>query len=405
MNYKDTVEWMFEQLPMFQQLGVSAYKKDLTNTLKLASHLNHPEHTFKTVHIGGTNGKGSTSSLIASVLQQAGYKVGLYTSPHLLDFRERIRINGEEISKEFVVDFIENNKSFLEANRLSFFEMTVGMAFQYFSHQKVDVAIIEVGLGGRLDSTNIITPLLSVITNIGWDHMNLLGNTLEEIAFEKAGIIKENIPVVIGEFTNETRKVFEKEAKLKNAPIYFASTIDDIPELDSDLKGNYQVHNKKTAYQALQLLKNHFSIADDNVIKGFLSVEKNTGLKGRWTVLSEKPLIVADTAHNKNGLEIVMTQVRQQKFDKLFMVFGVVNDKDIDSILPYLPKNAEYFVAKPNVPRGLEAVILKDKLTANGFNATAFNSIPEAFQYAKKQATTNDMIYIGGSTFVVAELV
>lgn len=405
MNYKDTVEWMFEQLPMFQQLGVSAYKKDLTNTLKLASHLNHPEHTFKTVHIGGTNGKGSTSSLIASVLQQAGYKVGLYTSPHLLDFRERIRINGEEISKEFVVDFIENNKSFLEANKLSFFEMTVGMAFQYFSHQKVDVAIIEVGLGGRLDSTNIITPLLSVITNIGWDHMNLLGNTLEEIAFEKAGIIKENIPVVIGEFTNETRKVFEKEAKLKNAPIYFASTIDDIPELDSDLKGNYQVHNKKTAYQALQLLKNHFSIADDNIIKGFLSVEKNTGLKGRWTVLSEKPLIVADTAHNKNGLEIVMTQVRQQKFDKLFMVFGVVNDKDIDSILPYLPKNAEYFVAKPNVPRGLEAVILKDKLTANGFNATAFNSIPEAFQYAKKQATTNDMIYIGGSTFVVAEVV
>lgn len=405
MNYKDTVEWMFEQLPMFQQLGVSAYKKDLTNTLKLASHLNHPEHTFKTVHIGGTNGKGSTSSLIASVLQQAGYKVGLYTSPHLLDFRERIRINGEEISKEFVVDFIENNKSFLEANKLSFFEMTVGMAFQYFSHQKVDVAIIEVGLGGRLDSTNIITPLLSVITNIGWDHMNLLGNTLEEIAFEKAGIIKENIPVVIGEFTNETRKVFEKEAKLKNAPIYFASTIDDIPELDSDLKGNYQVHNKKTAYQALQLLKNHFSIADDNIIKGFLSVEKNTGLKGRWTVLSEKPLIVADTAHNKNGLEIVMTQVRQQKFDKLFMVFGVVNDKDIDSILPYLPKNAEYFVAKPNVPRGLEAVILKDKLTQNGFNATAFNSIPEAFQYAKKQATTNDMIYIGGSTFVVAEVV
>ena len=405
MNYKDTVEWMFEQLPMFQQLGVSAYKKDLTNTLKLASHLNHPENTFKTVHIGGTNGKGSTSSLIASVLQQAGYKVGLYTSPHLLDFRERIRINGEEISKEFVVDFIENNKSFLEANRLSFFEMTVGMAFQYFSHQKVDVAIIEVGLGGRLDSTNIITPLLSVITNIGWDHMNLLGNTLEEIAFEKAGIIKENIPVVIGEFTNETRKVFEKEAKLKNAPIYFASTIDDIPELDSDLKGNYQVHNKKTAYQALQLLKNHFSIADDNIIKGFLSVEKNTGLKGRWTVLSEKPLIVADTAHNKNGLEIVMTQVHQQKFDKLFMVFGVVNDKDIDSILPYLPKNAEYFVAKPNVPRGLEAVILKDKLTQNGFNATAFNSIPEAFQYAKKQATTNDMIYIGGSTFVVAEVV
>ncbi len=405
MNYYKTVDWMFEQLPMFQQLGVSAYKKDLTNTIKLAAHLNHPERNFKTVHVGGTNGKGSTSSLIASVLQQAGFKVGLYTSPHLVDFRERIRINGEEISKEFVVDFIKRNKSFLVTNKLSFFEMTVGMAFQYFSDQKVDVAIIEVGLGGRLDSTNIITPLLSVITNIGWDHMNLLGNTLQEIAFEKAGIIKENIPVVIGEFTDETKKVFEKEAELKNAPIYFASTIDYILELESDLKGNYQVHNKKTAYQAIQLLKNHFLISGDDIIKGFLNVEKNTGLKGRWTVLSEKPLIVADTAHNKNGLEIVMKQVHQQKFDKLFMVFGVVNDKDIDSILPYLPKNAEYFVAKPNVPRGLDAVILKDKLTTHGFNAIVFNSIPEALYHAKQKASINDMIYIGGSTFVVAEVV
>lgn len=405
MNYKDTVEWMFEQLPMFQQVGVSAYKKDLTNTLKLAAHLNNPERNFKTVHVGGTNGKGSTSSLIASVLQEAGFKVGLYTSPHLVDFRERIRINGEEISKEFVVDFIEHNKSFLENNKLSFFEMTVGMAFQYFSDQKVDVAIIEVGLGGRLDSTNIITPLLSVITNIGWDHMNLLGNTLEEIAFEKAGIIKDNIPVVIGEFTNETKKVFQKEAELKNASIYFTSTINDIPDLESDLKGNYQVRNKKTAYQAIQLLRNHFSISNDDIVKGFLNVEKNTGLKGRWAVLSEKPLIVADTAHNKNGLEIVMKQVHQQKFDKLFMVFGVVNDKDIDSILPYLPKNAKYFVAKPNVPRGLDAGILKSKLVDNGFNAIAFNSIPEALNQAKKKASVNDMIYIGGSTFVVAEVV
>ncbi|MEG0918057.1 MAG: folylpolyglutamate synthase/dihydrofolate synthase family protein [Myroides sp.] len=405
MNYKDTVEWMFVQLPMFQQVGVSAYKKDLTNTLKIATHLNNPERNFKTVHVGGTNGKGSTSSLIASALQEAGFKVGLYTSPHLVDFRERIRINGEEISKEFVVDFIENNKSFFEDSKLSFFEMTVGMAFQYFSDQKVDVAIIEVGLGGRLDSTNIITPLLSVITNIGWDHMNLLGNTIEEIAFEKAGIIKENIPVVIGEFTAETKKVFQKEADLKNAPIYFASTINDIPELESDLKGNYQIHNKKTAYQAIQLLKNHFVISEDDIIKGFLNVKKNTGLKGRWTILSEKPLIVADTAHNKNGLEIVMQQVHQQQFNKLFMVFGVVNDKDIDSILPYLPKNAEYFVAKPNVPRGLDAVVLKDILTKNGFNAIDFNSIPEALNHAKHKATINDMIYIGGSTFVVAEVV
>ncbi len=405
MNYKDTVEWMFNQLPMFQQIGASAYKKDLTNTLKLASHLNNPERNFKTVHVGGTNGKGSTSSLIASVLKEASFKVGLYTSPHLVDFRERIKINGEMISQEFVVDFIQNNKTFFEDSKLSFFEMTVGMAFQYFSDQKVDVAIIEVGLGGRLDSTNIITPLLSVITNIGWDHMNLLGNTIEEIALEKAGIIKENIPVVIGEFTAETKKVFQKEADFKKAPIYFASTIDDIPELESDLKGNYQIHNKKTAYQAIQLLKNHFSIADDDIIKGFLNVEQNTGLKGRWTILSEKPLIVADTAHNKNGLELVMQQVHQQQFNKLFMVFGVVNDKDIDSILPYLPKDAEYFVAKPNVPRGLNAVVLKDILTKNGFNAMEFKSIPEALNHAKQKATPNDMIYIGGSTFVVAEVV
>lgn len=404
-KYHETVEWMFAQLPMFQRIGSVAFQKDLTNTLKIAAHLNHPERNFKTVHVGGTNGKGSTSSLIASVLQEAGLKVGLYTSPHLVDFRERIRINGEEISKEFVVDFIEHNKTFLENNKLSFFEMTVGMAFQYFSDQKVDVAIIEVGLGGRLDSTNIITPLLSVITNIGWDHMNLLGNTIEEIAFEKAGIIKGYIPVVIGEFTSKTKKVFENEAQLKKAPIYFTSTIDDIPELESDLKGNYQVHNKKTAYQSLQLLKNHFLIADKDIVKGFLSVEKNTGLKGRWTILSEKPFIVADTAHNKNGLEIVMQQVHQQKFDKLFMVFGVVNDKDIDSILSYLPKNAEYFVTKPNVPRGLDAAILKEKLTQNGFNATVFNSIPDALNHAKQKATINDMIYIGGSTFVVAEVV
>ncbi len=405
MNYKDTVEWMFNQLPMFQQIGASAYKKDLTNTLKLASHLNNPERNFKTVHVGGTNGKGSTSSLIASVLKEASFKVGLYTSPHLVDFRERIKINGEMISQEFVVDFIQNNKTFFEDSKLSFFEMTVGMAFQYFSDQKADVAIIEVGLGGRLDSTNIITPLLSVITNIGWDHMNLLGNTIEEIALEKAGIIKENIPVVIGEFTAETKKVFQKEADFKKAPIYFASTIDDIPELESDLKGNYQIHNKKTAYQAIQLLKNHFSIADDDIIKGFLNVEQNTGLKGRWTILSEKPLIVADTAHNKNGLELVMQQVHQQQFNKLFMVFGVVNDKDIDAILPYLPKDAEYFVAKPNVPRGLDAVVLKDILTKNGFNAMEFKSIPEALNHAKQKATPNDMIYIGGSTFVVAEVV
>jgi len=403
--YQKTVEWMFTQLPLFQHVGTVAFKKDLTNTLKLAEHLNHPEDKFQSVHIGGTNGKGSTSSLIASVLQTAGYKVGLYTSPHLVDFRERIRINGEEISKDSVIDFIQKNKTFLEENHLSFFEMTVGMAFQYFAEQKVDVAIIEVGLGGRLDSTNIIHPLLSVITNIGWDHMNLLGNTLEEIAFEKAGIIKEKTPVIIGEFTTETKKVFSEQAQIKDAPIYFASIIDDIPELDSDLKGNYQSHNKKTAYETLRLLKDEFPISEDDIKKGFLNVGKNTGLKGRWSVLSEKPLIVADTAHNKDGLELVLKQVAQQKYNNLFMVFGVVNDKDIDSILQLLPKDAVYFVAKPNVPRGLDADVLKNKLENSGFKATAFNSIPQALSKAIEKTTENDMIYIGGSTFVVAEVV
>lgn len=404
-KYQETVDWMFAQLPMFQQVGASAYKKDLTNTLKLCTHLNHPEKQFKSIHIGGTNGKGSTSSLIASVLQEAGYKVGLYTSPHLVDFRERIRINGEMICEKFVVDFIDENKSFFKDNQLSFFEMTVGMAFDYFAAQKVDVAVIEVGLGGRLDSTNVITPLLSVITNIGWDHMNLLGNTLEDIAYEKAGIIKENIPVVIGEFVTETKKIFIKQANLKNAPIYFASEEKNIPNLDSDLKGNYQVHNKKTAYKALQLLQKEFSIFDTHIKKGFLNVTKNTGLLGRWTILSENPMIIADTAHNKNGLELVMKQVNEQKFEKLYMVFGVVNDKDIDAILPLLPKNADYFVAKPNVPRGLDAAVLKQKLQDHGFNAKSFASIPEALLNAKSKANSHDLIYVGGSTFVVAEVV
>jgi len=404
-TYKETVEWMFAQLPMFQKIGMDAFKKDLTNTQNFAEHLGHPENKFKSVHIGGTNGKGSTSSLIASVLQEAGYKVGLYTSPHLTDFRERIKINGQEVTEAFVVDFIENNKEFLEKNHLSFFEMTVGMAFQYFAEQKVDIAIIEVGLGGRLDSTNIITPLLSVITNIGWDHMNILGNTIREIASEKAGIIKNNVPVVVGEFTEETKHVFDEAADKQNAPLYYAALNTEIPYLDSDLKGSYQEHNKKTAYEALHLLKKSFVISDENIKEGFLKVGPNTGLKGRWTVLSELPLIVADTAHNKDGLSVVMKQVQEQNFNKLYMVFGVVNDKDLESIIPFLPKSAEYFVAKPNVPRGLDAMTLKDKLEKEGFVVKAFDSIPLALAHARQAALPDDMIYIGGSTFVVAEVV
>lgn len=404
-TYKETVEWMFAQLPMFQKIGMDAFKKDLVNTQNFVEHLGHPENKFKSVHIGGTNGKGSTSSLIASVLQEAGYKVGLYTSPHLKDFRERIKINGQEVTESFVVDFIEDNKEFLEKNHLSFFEMTVGMAFQYFAEQKVDVAIIEVGLGGRLDSTNIIMPLLSVITNIGWDHMNILGNSIGEIAFEKAGIIKKHVPVVVGEFTAETKDVFDKVAHSLDAPLYYAAVNAGIPVLESDLKGSYQKHNKKTAYEALIHLKSSFVISDENIKEGFLKVGVNTGLKGRWTVLSELPLIVADTAHNKDGLSVVMKQVQEQKFNKLYMVFGVVNDKDIESIIPFLPKSAEYFVAKPDVPRGLDVEILKSKLEKEGFNVKTFESIPLALTHAKQIALPEDMIYIGGSTFVVAEVV
>jgi len=404
-TYKDTVDWMFAQLPMFQKIGMDAFKKDLVNTQNFSAHLGHPENKFRTIHIGGTNGKGSTSSLIASVLQEAGYKVGLYTSPHLTDFRERIKINGHEVTEAFVVGFIEDNKEFLEKNHLSFFEMTVGMAFQYFAEQKVDVAVIEVGLGGRLDSTNIITPLLSVITNIGWDHMNILGNSIEEIAFEKAGIIKKNVPVVVGEFTEETKEVFDKVAHNQDAPVYYAALNTGIPELDSDLKGSYQQHNKKTAYEALLHLKRSFDISDENIKEGFLKVGRNTGLKGRWTVLSEFPLIVADTAHNKDGLAVVMKQVQEQKFKKLYMVFGVVNDKDLESIIPLLPKSAEYFVAKPDVPRGLDAAVLKTKLEKQGFIVKTFESIPLALIHAKQVALPEDMIYIGGSTFVVAEVV
>jgi len=405
VNYQQTLDWMFSQLPMFQKIGAVAFEKNLTKTLLLSEHLQHPENKFQSIHIGGTNGKGSTSSLIASVLQEAGYKVGLYTSPHLIDFRERIRVNGKEVSEDFVVDFIEKHQLFLKTNKLSFFEMTVGMAFEYFAEQEVDIAIIEVGLGGKLDATNIITPLLSVITNIGWDHMDILGSTLKEIAEEKAGIIKKDIPVVIGEFTEETKEVFERIASKKNATIYYASFDEKNPELESDLKGIYQKKNKKTAYKVLQLLKVHFDLTEQHIKTGFLKVGENTGLKGRWSILGEKPLIVADTAHNKNGLELVIQQIQQQKFDDLYMVFGVVNDKDMEDIIPLLPKKAHYLIAKPNVPRGLEATKLKNKLEQFGFECQIFESITKALKYAKLVAKSNDMIYVGGSTFVVAEVI
>lgn len=404
MRYQETLEWMYAQLPMFQHQGASAYKKDLTNTLLLAAHLGNPEQKIRCVHVAGTNGKGSTSSMIASVLQEAGYKVGLYTSPHLKDFRERIKINGEMIPENFVVDFITTNKLFFEENHLSFFEMTVGMAFAYFAKEKVDVAVIEVGMGGRLDATNVITPLVSVITNIGLDHTQFLGTTLEAIAGEKAGIIKPDIPVVIGEYTEETKSVFIAKAKECQSKIYFASDIvtQDYP---CGLLGDYQVHNKKTVVQTVALLKSYFIISEDNLKNGLLNVVDNTGLLGRWQQIHSKPKVICDTAHNSHGLKIVLNQIQKEKFNQLHFVLGVVNDKDLDDILPLFPKNANYFFCKPNVPRGLDEKKLQQKAAEYGLNGKVYDSVSKAYDAVIQLAAPNDFIYIGGSTFVVAEIV
>ena len=405
MNYQETTNWMFNQLPMYQTQGASAYKKDLTNTILLVNHLNNPQEKIKCIHVAGTNGKGSTSHMLASILQEAGYKVGLYTSPHLKDFRERIKINGVTVSENFVCDFINTHKVFFEENDMSFFEMSVGLAFDYFAKEKVDIAVIEVGLGGRLDATNIITPLVSVITNIGIDHTQFLGNTLEAIAGEKAGIIKPNIPVVIGEYTTETQPVFLAKAKANQAEIYFSSDLIS-EEFPSDLMGDYQTHNKKTVLQTIAVLNSQkeFKIFQEDIKSGLLQVVKNTGLQGRWQQLGDSPKVICDTAHNKNGLEIVMCQIQKEKFDTLHIVLGVVNDKDLDEVLPLFPKNAIYYFCKPNIPRGLDAAILYQKATTFGLHGEVFNSVSEAYKKALQIASKSDFIYIGGSTFVVAEI-
>lgn len=405
MNYKQTLDWMFNKLPMYQTQGTSAYRKDLGNTILLASHLGNPERDLKCIHVAGTNGKGSTSHLLASVLQEAGYKVGLYTSPHLKDYRERILINGEPISEEYVVDFITRNKPFFEANNLSFFEMTVGLAFEYFAQSKTDINIIEVGMGGRLDSTNIITPTVSVITNIGLDHTQYLGDTLEAIAFEKAGIIKQNIPVVIGEYVDETKPVFLAKAKETDSEIYFASDLIE-QTYPSALIGDYQNQNKKTVLQVIKVLQqqNQFVITEENIKNGFLNVISNTHLQGRWQQLGENPKIICDTAHNSHGLKIVLNQLKNESYDNLHIVLGIVNDKNLDEILPLFPKNAKYYFCKPNIPRGLDAGILKK--TAEEFNlkGETYHSVSNAYESARENAEPNDLIYVGGSTFVVAEI-
>lgn len=406
MNYTDTINWLFSQLPMYQRQGKTAFKKDLTNILALSKHLDFPEKKFKSVHVGGTNGKGSTSHMLASILQEAGYKVGLYTSPHLKDFRERIKVNSKCIRKNCVINFVKRNQSFLEKQGLSFFEMTVGMAFEHFAKQKVDVAIIEVGLGGRLDSTNIITPEVSVITNIGLDHTQFLGTTLAEIAFEKAGIMKPNIPVVIGETHPETVTVFNKIATAQNSKTYFAENFKVPSSYSSDLKGSYQVHNIKTSLQTITILQEkEFSITTKHLKKGLQNVVKNTGLQGRWQILSDNPKIILDTAHNKEGLSYTLKQLQDEKFETLHIVLGVVDDKNLDSILPLFPTNASYYFCQANVPRALDKRILSQKASQYNLLGNTYSSVQVALENAIHNAHKTDVIYVGGSTFVVAEVV
>ncbi len=405
ISYQETLDWMFQQLPMYQRQGKTAFKKDLTNILKFSEVLQQPQNNFKSIHVAGTNGKGSTSHMLASVFQEAGYKVGLYTSPHLRDFRERIKVNGKEVPESFVVDFIQKHRSFLETQKLSFFEMTVGMAFQYFSEQEVDIAIVEVGMGGRLDSTNILTPELSIITNIGLDHTQFLGTTYREIAVEKAGIIKKNNPVVIGETTSETKEVFVSKANSSNSCIVFAEE-NDFPSLECDLKGEYQKYNVRTVLHALELLKSKgWQLDKSSIENGLKSVKKNTGLRGRWDILKVQPKVICDTAHNKEGLTYVMNQLSKEKYEHLHMVLGVVNDKNLEDVLPLFPKKASYYFAKPAIPRGLDADELKKVSEKFNLKGKVYSSVEKAYLAANEKANLNDLIFVGGSTFTVAEII
>ena len=428
MTYQETLEWMFNKLPMYQRIGAAAYKADLNNTIQLLNLLDNPHNNFKSVHVAGTNGKGSVSHMLASVFQEAGYKTGLYTSPHLRDFRERIRINGEMIPEENVVQFIETYKDKFEAMELSFFEMTVGMAFDYFSKEKIDIAIVEVGMGGRLDSTNLITPELSVITNIDFDHMKFLGDTRAKIAYEKAGIIKPGIPVVIGETHPETEQVFIDKAKEGDSPIYFADQIFDCDKIhiESDteqqydvwknselymealeipLMGNYQQKNLTTVMCALDLLRDKFNLSEDIIRDGIAKVIRNTHLMGRWQILNKDPLTIADTGHNVAGITEVVRQLAEMSYGKLHFVLGMVNDKDIESVLQLLPRGAEYYFCKADIPRGLDANILAEKAFDMGLRGQVFESVNHAYRSAVNNAHFGDVVFIGGSNFTVAEVV
>lgn len=403
MTYEETLDWLFTQLPMYQRKGAIAFKGKLDNILELSEYLGHPEKKFKSIHVGGTNGKGSCSHMLASILQEAGYKVGLYTSPHLKDFRERIKINGEMVGKGFVTGFITQHKPFFDHHQLSFFEMTVGMAFQYFADEEVDIAIVEVGLGGRLDSTNIIQPEVSLITNIGHDHMDILGNTLEKIAMEKAGIIKRDVPVVISERQAETEMIFKLIAHQRKADIIFSNDL-AIPEYKTDLLGFYQQKNIKGVVACLQQL-NGFDITREDIKSGLQNVVGNTSLLGRWQELKKAPKVICDTAHNEEGLKIVLAQLEGQEFEQLHLVLGFVNDKNISDLLALFPKESSYYFVQPNVPRGMEASKLAQFGKELGLKGKKYDSVQKGLDKAISKAKPRDLIYVGGSTFVVAEVV
>jgi len=429
MTYSQALEFLFSQLPAYHRIGKAAYRSDLKNTILLDNYFKKPHLKYPTIHVAGTNGKGSVSHMVASVLQEAGHKTGLYTSPHLKDFRERIKVNGEMISEEDVVTFVTKHKSIIESLKPSFFEMTVAMAFNYFAECKVDIAVIEVGLGGRLDSTNIINPVLSVITNIGHDHMDLLGNTIEKVAREKAGIIKRKIPVIISESQPETEYVFISKAKECDSPIWFADksyscaleendSIGDerkylITEISTNsqiqgkilLGGDYQSKNIQAVYTVFKVLKDQFKVSEKNIIHGIRRVILNTGLYGRWQILNTAPLTICDTGHNKEGLEYVLDQIKRIPKSDLHIILGFVNDKDLGSVLALFPTNAFYYFTKASVPRALNEEILKEEALKYGLKGKSFSDVATALDYARKMAKQTDLIFIGGSTFVVAEVV
>lgn len=407
MDYQDTLTYLYNSTPMFQQVGGSAYKEGLENTLTLDEHFGHPHRKFRTIHVAGTNGKGSCSHTIAAILQEAGYSVGLYTSPHLVDFRERIRVNGQPIPEEYVIRFVEEERCFFEPLHPSFFELTTAMAFRYFADVEIDVAVIEVGLGGRLDCTNIIHPDLCIITNISLDHTQFLGNTLPQIAREKAGIIKSGIPVVIGETTPETKSVFQKRAGEVNAPIYFAEENgrEDYPGIEYELKGLYQKKNSRTILTALPLLKEAgYRLDEQSVRRGFAHVTELTGLMGRWQKLQDYPTLICDTGHNVGGITYIVEQLKQQAFHNLHIIIGMVNDKDIQGVLALLPEDAIYYFTQASVKRALPANDLQKLAESAGLKGNCYPDVPSAVRAAQEKSLPEDFIFVGGSSFIVADL-